>query len=142
MNFEIIKKIVFWTAVWIAVGVVIVFAGLAIVGCTESQRLQIDRGAQVVKPVTEAGEAALDSPAGFLVPPQYQAIIKLAGAIVLVLAGAWQELRRRTTETALAEVVAGNEADAKGASFKQAQNAVQSITTRKKVAAIRKELAA
>ena len=113
-----------------------------IAGCTDPQLIQIDRIAGSVTPITETGESILDSPAAILIPAQYQAIIRTLGVIVLAAAGGWQEYRRRAAKQMFEQVVAGNENIKHDGDFSIAQNAAQSIETRKEVAKIRNKLSA
>lgn len=117
----------------------------SIAGCDKEQMQKIDKAAELTKQTTEIGQDVLDSPIGGLVPTNIRFMITLAGALVLAIANGWQAWRKQQTQKALEEIVLGNEMmkdnmAADYPSFVTAQNQAQSITTRKMVSEIRKEI--
>jgi hypothetical protein len=111
-------------------------------GCNEQQKQQIDKAADVVENVTQGGQAILDSPAGGLVPSEIRLMLEAGGALAMGLVIAWREWRKKQLQTALDQVVTGNEiakdkSEDVNTAIKEAQTVTQSAKTTELVAKIR-----
>lgn len=128
---------------------VIVLASLAafltIPGCTEPQRVTVDRFAADVKTAADTGVEVIGSEAGAAIPEPWRAVALLSLGGLGSLAAGWQTYRASKFKTGLVEVVNGGDTflsttDGTPATndFKQAQNANQSAATKRLVSTIRK----
>ena len=79
--------------------VVVIVCGLA--ACTEDQMQVADKAAGTAADVVQTAEGVVNSPAGFLIPPDIRLVISLAGALVLGAANGWQAFRNGQTQKAM-----------------------------------------